>query len=190
MFKRSLVVALLGMSITASAVAAPQLIPDPAHGALSGFPGDVVGWGYSLTNDADYLVLDSADFVTPANIGTFTDFSPANFLVLGPGIGFSQAFNAATQEGLGSFAINADAPVGYTALGELYLTYSLYAVDPYDPNFDPFTDLISTGNPLTARASVIVLAPSAVPEPSTFLLLGAGLGGLVVWRRRRADVRL
>ncbi len=32
----------------------------------------------------------------------------------------------------------------------------------------------------------VVLIPSSVPEPSTLLLLGAGIAGIAAWRRKRA----
>ena len=40
---------------------------------------------------------------------------------------------------------------------------------------------------LTASEVSALAAP--VPEPSTFVLMGAGFAGLAVWRRRRADGR-
>jgi len=156
---------------------------NPAGGAIAGLPGATVGWGFTLTNDTDFLLVTSADFVTVTSLGTFTDYIAAfNFVLVGPPpetSPVSQAFNAGLLTGIGSFQISPLASAGDRALGEIVLTYDLFSVSPNDLNFDPVTDTVSVGNSLRANASV-----AAVPEPSTALLLGSALAGLW-WRFRR-----
>jgi hypothetical protein len=178
----------------ASAQAVPLLTLMPITGAISGAPGDTIGWGFTISNDTDYLTVTSAQFCldpvvtpacTPPTIGTFTDFiSQFNFVVVGPApesTMVSQSFDATAHTGIGSFTIDTGASAGSTNIGEIVLTYDLFSRSPNDPDFNPDTDTIETNQFLTANASVTVLAP----EPATWLLLGSTLAGLGVVRVRR-----
>jgi hypothetical protein len=173
----------------------------PANGTISGRPGQTVGWGFTLTNDTDFLLVTSADFCSDVNCfnhpvgGTFTDFiAQFNFIVVGPppeSSSVSQAFNASLLTGVGSFMISPSAPIGEMIPGLIVLTYDLYSVSPNNPNFDPSVDTISNGNVISTSAQVHV---SAVPEPETLLLFlsacGLGLPMLVLRRRRSAVSKL
>ena len=79
--------------------------------------------------------------------------------------------------------IHTDANPYFMTTGIIDATYGIFRVSPDDPVFDPDTDIISLDNRFSNPASVTV---DHVPEPATFLLLGAGVGGLVFWRRREA----
>ncbi len=163
--------------------AAPTLTLTPAGGAISGAPGATVGWGFTLTNTTDYLVISSASFTPTTPLGTFADFSAFNFFVVGSApdsTSISQAFDAPSQTGIGSFAIDAGALVGAVASGQIVLSYDLYLVSPNNPLFNPDTDTLSNGNTLAVNASVTV-----VPEPASLLLLTAGLIVLYGAHRRR-----
>jgi len=172
---------LLSVLLVCAQAPAASLTLNPVGGALFGTPGATVGWGFTLTNDTGYLVITGTDFSLP--LGTFSDligpFSSHQSIVLGPGDTFSQAFSAASQTGLGEFAIDPSTFCGQVATGSITLTYDLYSVSPNDSAFDPDQDLISVGNILTADASV-----SVVPEPGSLLLMASAMPALVAWRRR------
>ncbi|MEQ6342808.1 MAG: hypothetical protein M3A44_14460 [Gammaproteobacteria bacterium] len=154
--------------------AASTLALDPPGGAISGAPGATVGWGFTLTNTTDYLVISSASFVPTTPLGTFTDFISAfNFFVVGPApdnTSVSQTFDVLNQTGVGSFAIDAGALIGAVASGQIVLNYDLFSVSPNHPLFNPDTDTLSNGNTLAVNASVTV-----VPEPEGLLLMAVGL---------------
>lgn len=191
MIKRALKsMALASALFCAILQAAPILTLDPPGGAISGTPGATVGWGFTLTNTTDYLVVSSASFIPATPLGAFTDFISAfNFFVVGPApdsTSVSQAFDAPSQTGIGSFAIDAGALIGAVASGQIILTYDLFSVSPNDPLFDPGADGLSFGNTLAVNASVTVTPPTTgVPEPESLLLLAAGLIALHGVRRRR-----
>jgi hypothetical protein len=157
------------------------VLPD----TVSGLPGDTVGWGFSITNDTDFLVVTSADFTPASSLGTFTDYiAQYNFIVVGPSpesSTVSQTFDANLLTGVGSFAISPGAPTGSMITGQLALTYDLFSVSPNDPSFNPDTDTVSTGNTISSAAGVVV-----APEPASFGLVGAALllYGMVGWRKR------
>jgi hypothetical protein len=174
---------LLAAVFCATATAAPIFELIPADGAVAGLPGDVVGWGFTLTNDTDYVVVTSSDFVPGSPLGTYTDFIGPNFIVVGPppeSTVVSQVFDPVALTGVGSFAISPSAMFGDTAVGEIQLTYDLFSRSPNDPNFNPATDTISVGNLLSQPASVAV-----VPEPASWLLVGIAGAALAVLRKRR-----
>ena len=164
----------------------------PANGMISGRPGQTVGWGFTLTNDTDYLLVTAADFCSDVNCfnhpsdGSFTDFiAQFNFIVVGPPpekSTVSQPFNASLLTGVGSFLVSPSATPGELIAGLIVLTYDLYSVSPNDPNFNPNIDTISTGNLISTDAEVKV---STIPEPGTLLLLLSGLGLSWLARLRR-----
>jgi hypothetical protein len=154
------------------ACASPTFTLDPAGGSISGLPGQTVGWGFTLTNDSnDILVVSSAEFQPfSVPIGTFTDFMSLQFISLDPGTSLTQAFNPVLWQGVGSFAIDRSAFVPSTVAGRILLTYDLFTLD---------WEQVSFSNILTADASV-----SAVPEPLSILLVFPAMLGLAEFRKR------
>ena len=65
----------------------------------------------------------------------------------------------------------------------MVLTYDLYSRSPLNVLFNPDTDTLSTGNLLTANASVRV---GMIPEPQTWTVLLAGIGLLGLSLRRQS----
>jgi PEP-CTERM motif len=184
--QRCLWVVVVTMLSAPVADAAPILTLDPAD-AIAGEAGATIGWGFTLTNPDDgYLVVTSAGFCdavisSPCStpLGTFTDFiAQFNFIVVDPGSSVSALFDPFALTGIGSYIINSGASAGDFFLGQIALTYDLYAGGPG-------IDLISTDHLLTASASVGVVSTSPVPEPGTLMLLSSGLASAYLTRRRR-----
>jgi hypothetical protein len=176
MFKRMLfATALTGLLVTTAALAAPSLELGPNGGALSGGPGEVVGWGFQLTNDENFLVVTSATFDAGPTWGSFEDtISADNFFVVGPtrngSTVWAQKFDLGARTGIGRFTIDDTAEPGHTVFGDIVLTYDLFSRSPLDAGFNPDLDTLSTGQVLTAYASV-----TSVAEPSTWACMLAGM---------------
>jgi hypothetical protein len=155
-------------------------------GVIAGSPGATVGWGFTLTNSENYVVISASEFDTTQNggDGTYSDFIGPDFVVVGPANGFGD-LPTVTQDfglnsGVGSFTISPTATIGDIVLGESVLTFDVYSVSPDDPSFNPIVDTLANGLEISAPAKVLV-----TPEPPTgLLLLAAGLG-LLVRRPRR-----
>jgi hypothetical protein len=172
--------------------AAPTFALIPANGIVSGAPGTTVGWGFTITNDTDYLLVSSFNFCEGAALptcptqtyGTFSDFTAQHLLdpvIVAPGGTVTQNFALAGFQGVGSFAINPGAPVGAQDLGTIFLTYDKFTCDVVnDLGCSP--DQTVFGATLTATAQVDV---TAVPEPAVIWLAGLGLAAMTFARRRR-----
>jgi hypothetical protein len=71
------------------------------------------------------------------------------------------------------------ARITFTAVGTGNANVALKDIELYDPG--------SNDIPFTLNATPLqVNAIAAVPEPSAWLMLGAGLAGIAAWRRRKA----
>ena len=175
---------------------APLLQLIPASGAINGAPGATVGWGFTITNNTNYVLVTGSDFCEgaivspcPHTLGSYTDFIGAfNFIVVGPppppteSPVVTQPFNLAAMTGVGSFQINATARVGDFAAGQILITYDLFRRSPNDAAFNPITDTISNGNLLSAPARVTV-----TPEPASLGMAGIALLSIAVLKRRVCD---
>jgi len=190
---------LLAPAILAAAVrAGPVVSLTPIDGAVSGSPGSTVGWGFTISSTADFLAVAATDFCVSATkpsdlpcasqvqyLGSYTDFSSADFFVVGP----SPYSTTVTQNfdptgpfgptGFGSFAINGNAVVGAVLNGEIAVIYDLFAGDPAAGG-----EQIGGDNFISVPASVTVIGPIGIPEPRTLLSFGFGLAGLILLRRR------
>jgi hypothetical protein len=185
---------LLASALSASATPVLTLFPTAPQG-----PGGTFGWGFTLVNDSGYIEITNAQFClnpvnppacTPSTLGTFTDFiSAVNDVIVGPPGALddpdpaSQPFDALAQTGIGSFHINSTALPGQTEVGEILLTYSMFDLDPNNPDATgPGTDFF-----VAAPTTISVAAIASTPEPSTTGQLAFALivMALVIPRSRR-----
>jgi hypothetical protein len=162
---------------------------DPVNGAIAGDAGQTVGWGLNIWNDTEqWLVIASTTFDQTTSIGNFADFLTPQFLsyAVAPGGTWTQAFNAATFAGLGSYVIDGSfALPGDVAAGNLHIWYDLHTADPNAQGYDPFSDTV-TGADILMQASVTY---QQTPEPVSCVTALAGLVllGLTQAARRRGD---
>jgi hypothetical protein len=163
--------------LAAGTAAAATLTLDNPN--LLGQPGDIVGWGFTLSNSPDWIVISNAVFdlnLGSNSIGVFTPFITNNFVVIGPDDGngeldpWMQSFDDNLQTGIGSYAINSFQSPGDSAVGNIVLTYDEFSVSPNDPSFDPTIDTVANGLTVSAPASVSVPPQASVPEPGSLLL--------------------
>ena len=160
-------------------------------GDINGSPGDLIGWGFTLTNNSNFVEITSAQFcVNPvsfpacgaSSVGNFMDFiSSFNDVIVGPGGSASQVFDANAFTGIGSFRINPGAPLSFIEAGQLVLTYNICDADPSAGGNCFASDFVSTNATLGVNG---IPAVSATPEPALVVPVGAALI-LILARRRR-----
>jgi hypothetical protein len=197
---RSAIRAMLVWAGAAVSLSAGPVLTLTPSGDLIGTPGTTVGWGFTITNDADYAQITSAQYcVKPVNfplvcnssaLGIFTDFIGPSGIVVGPPGGtdpssVSQNFDTIALTGIGSFAIDNAAPIGAGDLGQIVLTYNLTTLDPNDPN------AVSLGTDLVFAADAsITVSDGNMPEPGTAGLMLVALavlaGGAVIGKVGKA----
>jgi PEP-CTERM motif len=195
--KRILQVLLLSLVVASVCTATATLTLNPVNGAVTGAPGQSVGWGFTISDDTFWLVVTGTDFCSSFNTsphdvfpctnpvpgGTYTDFTQFNFVVSAPNSpdtsqqNFSYnppCANPGDCTGTGAFTIDSSTPFG-TYSGVIVVDYDLYSGDPSGGG-----TLIQQDNFITANASVTV-----APEPGTWLLMGSALAGLGLARFRK-----
>ena len=101
----------------------------PSSGQVSGSPGTVVGWGYTITNNsaADWFVstdLNSDSFLHGALTLLF------DFPELAPGATVTESFDPAKGIGLFELLWDKSAPSGFVNAGDFVLSGQWWDGDP------------------------------------------------------------
>jgi hypothetical protein len=194
--KRITLAILIAAAIAGGAQAAiiPTLTLLPANGIVAGLPGTVVGWGFTLSfaDPSDWVILTGSEFTGSPVYGTYVDYlslANAPSYVAGPAPEsptVQQIWVPSSNPllGLGEFDINATAVPSAVIRGNLIVHYSVFSMDPNDPNFNPDTSTVVADATLSASAQVDV-----APEPPSLFLMPGGVllsFGLAVRRHRIA----
>ena len=162
----------------AQAAAIPTLTLLPANGQVAGLPGTVVAWGFTLTftDPSDWVILTGSEFTGSPVYGTYVDYlslATAPLYVAGPAPESStvqQAWVSSSMLGVGEFDINSTALIDAVIKGNIVVHYSVFSMDPNDPNFNPDTSTVVADATLSEAAQITV-----TPEPSSLLLMLSGV---------------
>jgi hypothetical protein len=138
---------------------------DPPDGSVSGPPGSLVGWGYSLTNTDPTNWFNS----TNLNSDSFSNGTPTllfDFPILAPGDTVTETLDLLNSIGLFEFQWDVSAPVGFADSGDFTLGGQWWEGDPLNGgNF--IADAPDIALPYLAT---VTQESSTVPEPSTWWL--------------------
>jgi hypothetical protein len=154
----------------------------PAGGAISGLPGQTVGWGYQLVN------TDSSNWFVPTqlNASSFSIGSPDasyfDFPVLAPGATADTAFDALLHTGLYGVQLFPFALAGQSDSGSFTLSGEWWSGDPLAGGI-----FLQAADAVQASLSLTVAGVTAVPLPGSLPLLMLGLVLLLLRQRRRQE---
>jgi hypothetical protein len=152
----------------------------PLSGNVSGPPGSLVGWGYSLTNDstADWFMS------TSLNADSFLNGTPTSlfdFPILGPGDTSPEPFDPVNNVGLYELQWDASAPAKFVNSGNFVLSGEWWNGDPLNGG-----TFIADAPDISLPYSATVAGMRITPEPSSFLVLACGMGILLVLMFKRS----
>jgi PEP-CTERM motif len=154
---------------------------------VSGPAGTTVGWGFSISNTSttDYLDISGIDSDLFAAADGTPDASIFLFPNLAPGQTATQAYDPVAGLGLFQFTWNPGVATGTMESGQFRLMGAFC-----DPSVDQFCaeDVSVASVVLATGAYTATVSPgstTAVPEPSSFLLLLSGLCGIGLWTSSR-----
>lgn len=136
----------------------------PFDGNVSGPPGSLVGWGYSITNTDPSNWFVSTDL----NCGSFSSGTPMllfDFPDLAPGDTATEAFDPVSSIGLFELQWDPAAPIGSVNSGKFVLSGEWWDGDPLNGG----TFIADALDSSTAYAATVT-SESSVPEPSTLWL--------------------
>ncbi|HEY6392981.1 MAG TPA: PEP-CTERM sorting domain-containing protein [Bryobacteraceae bacterium] len=195
--KRVLQGVLLLLTLVSVCTATATLTLNPVNGAITGAPGQTVGWGYTISDDTRWLVVAGTGFCSSFNTstpdpfpctnpvpgGSYLDFSLFNFILSAPNspdtsqmtFSYNPPCSTGPCTGTGGYTINSNVPSGTLLSGVIVVDYNLFDGDPTNGGTQFGGDFF-----ITMNASILV-----VPEPGTWLLMGSALAGLGLARFRR-----
>jgi hypothetical protein len=180
LFWQPLLMAGLFLSLTSPASAGVLFALIPSDGDVSGPPGSLVGWGYSLQNTDPSNWFES----TNLNSDSFANGTPMllfDFPILAPGDTVTEPFDSVNSTGLSELQWNPLAPDAFTNSGNFTLSGQWFDGDPLNGgNFVADAPDIA----LPYSASVTGTTGGVVPEPSGFVLLLIGIGALAAIQLR------
>jgi hypothetical protein len=148
----------------------------PVSGNIFGAPGQTIGWGYTITNESSTRWLSVIGLSAGSFLHTSADASIFDFPILAPMATVNVPYNGMSLSGLYQLTWEPTAPIGFVNLGDFQISAEWWTGDPFGAAGGTFIEY-------AADASAPYSA-TVVPEPSTLVLLAAGLLGAVFIRRR------
>lgn len=164
---------IFGAFVAATIHAAPFLTLLPPGADLTGAPGGLVSWNLKIDNIGDWLLINSIRYDTASPVGTFVDMITPVAPALSP---------SGSITGELAYSLDTLVPIGTLSFGQVIVTYTLLAIDPDDPGFNPDSDILLDGAEIGVDASVTI-AETAIPEPSALALSALGLAALGMLKR-------
>jgi len=126
-------------------------------------------YGWRIATQADMAVIS---------------ISATDFSFVGANVDYATGNNLDEASGATLSALSGTLPLYDVAVAAPW--FSSYTHVDWSNGYDGlWANLSAPGQWGSYYESIVVRSSAVVPEPSTYLLLGSGIAGLIVWRRKR-----